>query len=101
MTTRRDLLQLGAATAAIAAASGLGPLGRALAQQRLTQAELFGFEAVGNVTLLHVADLHGQLTPSYVREPSVNTGFGDAKGAPPHLTGAAFRNHFGITAGSA
>ncbi|MEA2928570.1 MAG: S-sulfosulfanyl-L-cysteine sulfohydrolase, partial [Hyphomicrobiales bacterium] len=42
------------------------------------------------------ADLHGQLSPVYFREPSQNLGVGDARGAPPHLTGKAFLEWFGI-----
>ncbi|HEU5275273.1 MAG TPA: thiosulfohydrolase SoxB, partial [Xanthobacteraceae bacterium] len=76
MTSRRELLQIGAAAAAITAANGLGPLARAATKQRLTEQELLKFEALGNVTLLHMADLHGQLTPVYYREPSVNVGVG-------------------------
>jgi sulfur-oxidizing protein SoxB len=99
MITRREILQVGAATAALASlpgSLGLGPLGRAFAQQRLTEAELLAFEPLGNVTLLHVADVHGQLVPVHFREPSVNLGVGDAKGQPPHLTGKAFLERFGI-----
>jgi len=59
---------------------------RALAQQRLTQAELLAFEPLGNVTLLHVTDVHGQLMPVHFREPSSNLGVGEAKGQPPHIT---------------
>ena len=44
----------------------------------------------GNVTLLHVADIHGQLMPVYFREPSVNLGVGERRGQPPHLTGGDF-----------
>src|SRR5712692_4773195 len=99
MITRREVLQLGAATAAIA--GGLGPLTRALAQQRLTQDELLKFDATGNVTLLHVADVHGQLLPVHYREPSVNLGAGDARGQPPHLTGKDFLTRFGIPERSA
>ena len=71
---------------------------RALAQQRLTQDELLKFDALGNVTLLHVTDIHGQLMPVYFREPSVNLGVGEAQGLPPHLTGADFLKRFGIPA---
>jgi len=96
MISRREALQVGAAAAAVASANGLGPLGRALAQQRLTERELLQFDAVGNVTLLHIADLHGQLVPVYFREPSVNIGVGEQRGAPPHLTGGGFLQKFGI-----
>ena len=58
MITRREVLQVGAAAAALTAG---GRFTRALAQQRLTQDELLEFDALGNVTLLHVADMHGQL----------------------------------------
>src|SRR5579885_3707572 len=98
MTTRREALQIAAAAAA--AAAGLGPFARVMAQQKLTQRELLTFDALGNVTLLHVADIHGQLTPVYFREPSVNLGAGEARGRPPHVTGKAFLSRFGIAAGS-
>src|SRR3954469_15834183 len=99
MITRRELLQVGAATAALAA--GSGDLTRAFAQQRLTQDELLKFDALGNVTLLHVTDIHGQLMPVYFREPSVNLGVGEARGQPPHLTGSDFLKRYGIPAKSA
>ncbi len=98
MVTRREVLQIGAATAAVL---GAGAPRRVLAQQNLSQAELLKFDALGNVTLLHVADIHGQLMPVYFREPSVNIGVGDNKGLPPHLTGAAFLHRFGIPEKSA
>jgi S-sulfosulfanyl-L-cysteine sulfohydrolase len=94
MITRRELLHVGAATAALVA--GGGAFTRALAQQRLTQDELLKFDALGNVTLLHVADIHGQLMPVYFREPSLNLGVGAARGQPPHLTGKDFLARFGI-----
>ena len=97
MLSRREFLQIAAATAAIVP----GGWSRVFAQQRLTQAELLKFDPVGNVTLLHIADVHGQLNPVYFREPSSNLGVGDAKGVPPHLTGADFLKWFGIGAGSA
>jgi sulfur-oxidizing protein SoxB len=97
MITRRELVQVGAATAAL----GLSSLGRVAAQQRLTQDELLKFDAVGNVTLLHITDMHGQLVPVHFREPSINLGVGEARGLPPHVTGAEFLTKFGIPARSA
>lgn len=88
MITRREILQVGAATAALAVNGG--SLKRALAQQRLSEAELLRFDAVGNVTILHVADIHGQLMPVYFREPSVNLGVGDARGGPHTLPARIF-----------
>jgi S-sulfosulfanyl-L-cysteine sulfohydrolase len=99
MITSREMLQVGAASAALLA--GGDNVTRALAQQRLTENELLRFDAVGNVTLLHVADIHGQLMPVYFREPSVNLGVGAAKRQPPHLTGKDFLKRFGIPEKSA
>ena len=96
MLSRRDFIWAGAAAAA-ALGSGLP---RAVAQQRLTQADLLAFQPVGNVTLVHVTDLHAQLVPLFFREPEVNLGVGDVKGLPPHLTGGTFLSSFGIPAGS-
>src|SRR5207244_3311071 len=97
MISRRDFIQLAAATAALIPAGWP----RAFAQQRLTQAELLRFEPVGNVTLVHVADIHGQLLPIHFREPSINLGAGQAKGLVPHLTGRALLDRYKIPAGSA
>jgi sulfur-oxidizing protein SoxB len=101
--SRRDLLQLGAAAVALPGVftgtrSGLN---RALAQQKVTQDDLLRFEPLGQVTLLHFADIHAQIVPLYFREPSVNVGVGAARGQPPHLTGAAFLREFGLAGGSA
>jgi len=66
MTGRREFLQWPAPLAAtIPAARSV----RALAQQQITQDDLLAFEPLGQVTLIHMADLHAQLMPLYVREP--------------------------------
>jgi sulfur-oxidizing protein SoxB len=101
MISRRDFLQATAAASALTIGSGLGPLGRAAAQQRLTQADILRFDPLGTVTILYVADTHAQLMPLHFREPSVNLGVGEVKGMPPHLTDAEFRSYFKIAAGSA
>lgn len=96
MTSRREFLEIAAAAAAIVPAGWR----RAFARQRLAEADLLRFEPLGNVTLVHVADLHAQLVPIYFREPAVNIGVGEARGAVPHLTGAAFLDRYGIAPGS-
>ncbi|HAO42998.1 MAG TPA: thiosulfohydrolase SoxB, partial [Afipia sp.] len=101
MISRREFLQASAAASALTIGSGLGPLGRVAAQQKLTQADILKFDPLGTVTILYVADNHAQLMPMYFREPSVNLGVGADKGLPPHLTDEAFRKYFNIAAGSA
>jgi len=98
MLTRRDFLQVTAATAALLG-SGTN-IARAAASQSITQNELLKFDSVGQVTLLNFTDIHAQLMPTYFREPSVNLGVGEVHGLPPHLTGEAFLKHFGLMAGT-
>jgi len=100
MTSRRDFLQVSMAAAAIYGSSGFGKWGRVAAQQALTQDQLLDFDTFGNLTLIHVTDIHAQLEPVFFREPSVNIGVGGNKGAVPHITGADFRKAYGIADGS-
>ena len=94
MITRRDFLQVAAATAAVI---GLGGgLRRAAAQGALKQDDLLRFVPKGQLTILHMADCHAQLKPLYYREPSLNLGVGTARGKPPHLTGSDLLNAFSI-----
>ena len=99
MISRRDFLTAAAATAILTGASG-GRLARLAAQQAISENDLLAFEPLGNVTLVHLTDIHGQLVPIHFREPSINIGVGAAKGRVPHLTGADFRKQFGIIDGS-
>ncbi len=100
MISRRDFLTAASATALLTGA-GAGRLGRLAAQQQITARDLLAFEPHGNVTLVHLTDIHGQLVPLHFREPSSNIGVGAAKGRVPHLTGEAFRKQFGIAEKSA
>ena len=100
MISRRDFLQVGMAASALVGASGFGNWARLAAQQSLTQEQLLEFDTFGNVSLIHVTDIHGQLKPIHFREPSVNIGVGDNKGVVPHITGADFRRAYGIADGS-
>lgn len=100
MIARRHFLQAGFAAASLWGASGFGQWSRLAAQQRLTQDDLIGGPGSGNVTLIHLTDIHAQTQPIWYREPEINLGVGDARGQPPHLTGADFRARFGIVQGS-
>ena len=88
---RRDFLRL------LAFAAAAGASLRPDASEAEAAAELYDVPAFGNLSLVHITDVHAQLLPLYFREPSVNLGSGE----PPHLVGAAFLKHYGIAAGSA
>ena len=96
MRSRREILQIGVAAAGL----GLAPLGRLAAQQRLTENDLLRFDDSGNITLLHLADLHGQLMPTFLREPAMNAGAVAGMGLPPRMAGKDLLARFGIPMGS-
>ncbi|MCF6432376.1 thiosulfohydrolase SoxB [Leisingera sp. MMG026] len=100
MISRRDFLQVSMAASAMVGASGFGNWARLAAQQSLSQEQLLQFDSFGNISLIHVTDIHGQLKPIHFREPSVNLGVGANKGHVPHITGADFRQAYGIADGS-
>jgi sulfur-oxidizing protein SoxB len=87
---RREFLALLACAAAAGAC--LSPR-RGTAQ---VASELYDAPAFGNVSLLHITDVHAQLLPVYFREPSVNLG----NAQPPHLVGEHLLKRFGIPRGS-
>ena len=88
---RRDFLR--ALTFGIAAGASLRP-GSSDAQ---ASAELYDPPAFGNLALLHITDVHGQLLPVHFREPGVNLG----DGRPPHLVGEHLLRRFAIPRRSA
>lgn len=100
MISRRDFLQAAVAASAIVGGSSIGGWSRLAAQQALTQDQLLAFEPLGNVTLIHLTDLHAQLKPVYFREPEINLGVGAVAGLPPHVTGQDFLKLYGIAAGT-
>lgn len=100
MINRRDFLQVSMAASALVGASGFGNWARLGAQQALSQDQLLEFDTFGNVSLIHITDIHGQLKPIHFREPSINIGVGENKGVVPHITGADFRKAYDIADGS-
>ena len=93
MNSRREFLQLASITALLIGGRGWNSIA---AKQQLNQSDLLKFNHKGQVTLLHLTDLHGQLKPVYFRPPSENFGIGEFEGIPPHLVGEAFLKHFNI-----
>ncbi len=100
MISRRDFMQVAMASSAIVGLSGFGNWSRLAAQQALTQDQLLEFDTSGNVTLIHITDIHAQLKPVWFREPEINLGVGIAEGQPPHLTGQDFLKRYNIETGS-
>jgi len=94
MFSRREFLQMAATTAAIYGSTT--NWARAAARQTMSQSDLLKFDSKGQVTLLHLTDLHAQLKPVYFRPPSENFGVGDFEGKPPHLVAEDFLHHFNI-----
>lgn len=100
MISRREFLQASVAASALFGASGFGNWSKVAAQQSLTQDDLLRFDTFGNVSLIHVTDIHAQLKPIWFREPEFNFGVGDVRGLPPHVTGQDFLNLYNLTPGS-
>ncbi|MFD2175858.1 thiosulfohydrolase SoxB [Rhodobacter lacus] len=96
MITRREFLQASLAASALWGGSGVGNWSRLAAQQALTADNLLAFEDFGNVTLIHLTDLHAQMKPVWFREPEWNIGVGAVRGQPPHVVGKAFLEMFRI-----
>jgi sulfur-oxidizing protein SoxB len=98
MLGRREFLEVAAAMAV--SFGSPAALGQAVSRGRIAQDDLLRFDALGQVTLLHFADIHAQLVPLDFREPSVNLGVGEVHGLPPHITGKDLIRHFGLRIGS-
>ena len=94
MLSRREFMQMAAVTAGIYGTTS--NWNHAAAKQAMVQDDLLKFDSKGQVTLLHITDMHAQLKPLYFRPPSENYGVGAFEGRPPHLVGEDFLAHFDI-----
>ena len=90
---RRDFLKV----LGIGAAAGAAPMlsSKALSGPNMPD-DFYKMPMKGNVRILHVTDVHGQLKPVYFREPNVNLGVGDAYGRPPHIVGTKLLDAMGL-----
>ncbi len=100
MISRREFLQASIAASALYGISGFGNWSKLAAQQVLTQDDLLRFDTFGNISLIHITDIHAHIKPIWFREPEFNIGVGDVRGAPPHVVGQDFINMFNLTPGS-
>jgi len=91
--SRREFVKL----LGIAGAAGLLP--RSVFAAMRQPSDLYEVPKFGNVSLLHITDVHAQLNPIYFREPNVNLGVGAALGKAPHLVGDTLLKHFGVAPG--
>ena len=90
---RRDFLKV----MGLGAAAGAAPLlsGKAFSGPKMPDG-FYDLPIKGNVRILHITDVHGQLKPVYFREPNVNLGVGDAYGRPPHVVGKKLLTAMGL-----
>lgn len=93
--SRRDFFQIAAALgiglpAAASAASG------AKRTDEVSLKDIYGFNAKGNVTLLHICDMHAHIKPLYWREPSTLISAPNLTGTPGFLCGESFLNYYGM-----
>ena len=58
--------------------------------------DYYKLDSFGNARIMHMTDCHAQLLPVYFREPSVNLGFFENYGKPPHIVGDKLLDRYGI-----
>ena len=101
MISRRHFLQASIASSFIFSSLGTNNSAKVMAQQQIAEKNLLDFKSFGNISIMHITDIHGQLKPLYFREPDINLGVGNVLGKPPHITGKEFLKYFKIPLKSA
>ena len=91
--SRRDFMHI---VSALGLGAGLSGCSNDKAASDVTLADIYGFEAKGNVTLLHMCDLHAHIKPLYWREPSTLISAPNLVGTPGFLCGESFAKHYGL-----
>lgn len=92
--TRRELIGF------LAALGGLAFSRRAVAQLLENPGSLYALPPYGDLTLLYLTDLHGQLRPHYYMEPPNLLAPQPLLGQPGYLTGEDFLRYYGVKPGS-
>ncbi|MDY0116976.1 MAG: thiosulfohydrolase SoxB, partial [Sulfurimonadaceae bacterium] len=94
--SRRDFMHIAAILGLGAAAGGVSGCTASPAPAKITVDDLYKFNAKGQVTLLHMCDLHAHIKPLYWREPSTLISAPNLVGTPGFLCGEAFAKHYGL-----
>ncbi len=95
MVNRRDFIKIMGIGASASAVTGLVSYQAQAKNQKMPKG-FYDKPLKGNVRILHVTDVHGQLLPVHFREPNVNLGVGDAYGRPPHIVGKKLLKAMGL-----
>ncbi|MFT7860023.1 MAG: thiosulfohydrolase SoxB [Sulfurimonas sp.] len=93
--SRRDFMHIAAIFGLGAVAAGC-TTSAAKTPGQISLKDIYDFKAKGNVTLLHMCDLHAHLKPLYWREPSTLISAPNLVGTPGFLCGEAFAKHYGL-----
>jgi S-sulfosulfanyl-L-cysteine sulfohydrolase len=93
--SRRDFLYIAAALGLVSSGGILSGCASKRADQ-INLTDLYDFKSTGNVTLMHICDLHAHLKPLYWREPSSLISAPNLTGNPGFLCGEPFLKHYGI-----
>jgi len=99
--SRRDFMQLtaalgvGSVTASNLMAGSNTPKISGVLPNDITASTLMDIKPVGNVSILHICDLHAHLKPLYWREPSTLISAPDLVGNPGFICGQEFMNYYG------
>lgn len=94
--SRRDFMQIAAALGLVTVAGGCATTVAGRSPAAIGAKDLYDFNAKGNVTLLHMCDLHAHIKPLYWREPSTLISAPNLVGTPGFLCGEAFSKHYGL-----
>ncbi len=96
--SRRDFFQIAAALGMLGA-TGCATGGPKRVDD-LSASDIMSFEDKGNVTLLHMCDMHAHLKPLYWREPSTLISAPNLVGTPGFICGETFKDFYGLKSGS-
>jgi len=94
--SRRDFLQIAAALGLVTVSNGYATTIGGKSPADITLADLYDFNAKGNVTLLHICDMHAHIKPLYWREPSTLISAPNLVGTPGFLCGESFAKYYGL-----
>jgi S-sulfosulfanyl-L-cysteine sulfohydrolase len=94
--SRRDFLQIAAALGLVSVSNGFATTINGKNPADITLKDLYEFDSKGNVTLLHICDMHAHIKPLYWREPSTLISAPNLVGTPGFLCGESFAKFYGL-----